>query len=99
MAPHREWHARGDWNSHGWWLYQWPRSLQVRSSVTQIAGRDRDFYGVGSDHRLSTAVDHRGEPMKAWPALIPGILFGLGLTLSGMSDPAKVQGFLNFTGN
>ena len=36
--------------------------------------------------------------MKAWPALVSGVLFGLGLTLSGMSDPAKVQGFLNITG-
>ena len=36
--------------------------------------------------------------MKAWPALISGILFGLGLTMSGMSDPAKVLGFLNVTG-
>ena len=36
--------------------------------------------------------------MKAWPALISGALFGLGLTLSGMSDPAKVLGFLNITG-
>jgi uncharacterized membrane protein YedE/YeeE len=36
--------------------------------------------------------------MKAWPALLSGVLFGLGLTLSGMSDPAKVLGFLNITG-
>ena len=36
--------------------------------------------------------------MKTWPALISGALFGLGLTLSGMSDPAKVLGFLNVTG-
>lgn len=36
--------------------------------------------------------------MKAWPALVSGMLFGLGLTLSGMSDPAKVLGFLNVTG-
>ena len=36
--------------------------------------------------------------MKAWPAFISGTLFGLGLTLSGMSDPAKVLGFLNITG-
>jgi len=36
--------------------------------------------------------------MKAWPALISGVLFGLGLTLSGMSDPAKVLRFLNITG-
>ena len=37
--------------------------------------------------------------MKAWPALIAGILFGLGLTLSGMSDSAKVLGFLNIAGD
>jgi uncharacterized membrane protein YedE/YeeE len=37
--------------------------------------------------------------VKAWPALIAGILFGLGLTLSGMSDPAKVLGFLNIAGD
>ena len=37
--------------------------------------------------------------MKAWPALIAGILFGLGLKLSGMSDPAKVLGFLNIAGD
>ena len=37
--------------------------------------------------------------MKAWPALISGMLFGLGLKLSGMPDPAKVQGFLNITGD
>ena len=36
--------------------------------------------------------------MKAWPAAISGALFGLGLTLSEMSDPAKVLGFLNVTG-
>ena len=36
--------------------------------------------------------------MKAWPALISGVLFGLGLTLSGMSDPSTVLGFLNITG-
>ncbi len=36
--------------------------------------------------------------MRVWPTLISDVLFGLGLTLSGMSDPAKVLGFLNITG-
>jgi uncharacterized protein len=31
-------------------------------------------------------------------ALLSGMLFGLGLALSGMVDPAKVQGFLDVTG-
>lgn len=33
------------------------------------------------------------------PALLAGLLFGLGLTVSGMIDPAKVLGFLDIAGN
>ncbi|MEE4203796.1 MAG: YeeE/YedE family protein [Halieaceae bacterium] len=36
--------------------------------------------------------------MKQWPALITGLLFGAGLALSGMTDPAKVLGFLDIAG-
>ena len=36
--------------------------------------------------------------MKLWPALLSGLLFGMGLSLAGMTDPAKVQGFLDITG-
>lgn len=32
-------------------------------------------------------------------ALLAGILFGVGLILSGMNDPSKVIGFLDITGN
>ena len=32
-------------------------------------------------------------------AFVAGILFGLGLTISRMIDPAKVLGFLDVTGN
>ena len=37
--------------------------------------------------------------MKAWSAIAAGILFGAGLTLSGMSDPLKVLGFLDVSGD
>ena len=37
--------------------------------------------------------------MKFFFALLAGILFGFGLILSGMSEPSKVIGFLNITGN
>ena len=37
--------------------------------------------------------------MKAWPAIAAGMLFGVGLTLSGMSDPLKVLGFLDVSGD
>ena len=37
--------------------------------------------------------------MKAIAALFCGVLFGVGLALSGMTDTAKVQGFLDIFGN
>jgi uncharacterized membrane protein YedE/YeeE len=37
--------------------------------------------------------------MKVFTSILAGLLFGLGLILSGMSDPAKVLGFLDLAGN
>lgn len=37
--------------------------------------------------------------MKALSALLCGVLFGFGLALSGMTDTAKVLGFLDLFGN
>jgi|SRR5690606_146005 len=37
--------------------------------------------------------------MKMLMALLAGLLFGLGLILSGMTDPSKVLGFLDLAGN
>lgn len=36
--------------------------------------------------------------MKSLVALCAGVLFGMGLTLGGMTDPAKVIGFLDLAG-
>jgi len=36
--------------------------------------------------------------MKTLSALIAGLLFGFGLALSGMANPAKVQNFLDIAG-
>jgi len=37
--------------------------------------------------------------MRNLAALVAGLLFGLGLVVSGMVNPAKVIGFLDVTGN
>ena len=37
--------------------------------------------------------------MMIFGALLSGLLFGFGLILSGMSNPAKVTGFLDLAGN
>ncbi|MES2424420.1 MAG: DUF6691 family protein [Pseudomonadota bacterium] len=36
--------------------------------------------------------------MQIFTALLAGLVFGLGLLLSGMADPAKVLGFLDLAG-
>lgn len=36
--------------------------------------------------------------MHAWAAFAAGLIFGLGLIVSGMSDPSKVIGFLDLAG-
>ncbi len=35
---------------------------------------------------------------QAFVALFSGVLFGMGLALSGMTDPARVRAFLDVTG-
>jgi len=37
--------------------------------------------------------------MQVLMAFIVGLVFGLGLIVAGMTNPAKVQGFLDLTGN
>lgn len=37
--------------------------------------------------------------MKILTALLTGLLFGIGLIVSGMTDPAKVLGFLDLAGH
>ena len=37
--------------------------------------------------------------MHILSALLAGLLFGIGLIVSGMTDPAKVTGFLDLAGN
>lgn len=36
--------------------------------------------------------------MSRWPALLAGLVFGMGLALSGMTDTEKVLGFLDIGG-
>ncbi|RTL30811.1 MAG: YeeE/YedE family protein [Rhodocyclaceae bacterium] len=43
-------------------------------------------------------VAARARTVGLLGALLSGLLFGIGLLLSGMTDPAKVQGFLDIFG-
>jgi uncharacterized membrane protein YedE/YeeE len=37
--------------------------------------------------------------MKQFLSLLAGVVFGIGLTLSGMTDPSRVRGFLDLFGD
>src|SRR5690606_20507556 len=66
-----------------------------------FAHRDAHLHGDrGADRLRGPARGRRSLTMKKWiaPAL-SGLLFALGLALAGMTDPAKVLGFLDFTGD
>jgi uncharacterized protein len=43
-----------------------------------------------------SSLDH--GVARAWSALAAGALFGAGLAIAGMTDPAKVLGFLDISG-
>ncbi|MDQ0457868.1 YeeE/YedE family protein [Rhizobium paknamense] len=48
---------------------------------------------------ISAARNRQASPTETIAALGCGLLFGMGLAVSGMIDPAKVLGFLDVAGN
>ncbi|MFO1206329.1 MAG: DUF6691 family protein [Burkholderiales bacterium] len=44
-------------------------------------------------------MSSRGEPVSILGALLSGLIFGLGLVVAGMANPAKVLGFLDLAGD
>ncbi len=47
---------------------------------------------------MQDAVHRSRHPLRAAYALLSGLIFGLGLIAGGMTDPAKVKGFLDLAG-
>ncbi len=47
---------------------------------------------------MQDAVHRSRHPLRAVYALLSGLIFGLGLIAGGMTDPAKVKGFLDLAG-
>src|SRR5262249_29942222 len=79
-------------------LHERPRSVRPGAWVEALTRRDARLHGGGRSHGVRDAP-RRGDPlMQIWAALFSGIVFGAGLFVSGMSNPAKVLGFLDFAG-
>ena len=88
------------------WLFKMPlpaestASLGLLISSGLLVGFGTRFGGgCTSGHGVCSATRSGWWRMKAWSAIFAGMLFGLGLTLSGMSDPLKVLGFLDVSGD
>ena len=80
-------------------LHQWTRCLWDRPTLPSIDGRHPDLHDERHAHCLCGATRAGWWCMKAWSAIAAGMLFGAGLALSGMSDPLKVLGFLDVSGD
>jgi uncharacterized protein len=61
-----------------------------------MAGHRRLYDGCGDNRVRRSAWIVKGSAMLRLMALLAGTLFGCGLTISGMANPQKVLGFLDF---
>ena len=82
-------------------LHQRSRRLWSGALLAAFHRRDMRLHGRRLRHGVRRAP--RRRELSGWHALaialIAGILFGLGLTISHMVDPAKVLGFLDLAGD
>ena len=69
-----------------------------RARLEAIDRRDARLHGLRCDHGLRSPPRAGSIVVKVLAALLSGILFGVGLAVSQMTNPAKVQAFLDVAG-
>jgi uncharacterized membrane protein YedE/YeeE len=80
-------------------LHQRARRMRRRTVGAAFAGRHGGVYAAGLYDRVVDALPGgRLRMLKTLLALLSGIIFGLGLIVAGMANPAKVLAFLDVTG-
>ena len=79
-------------------LHQRSRSVRDRARFEAVDRRDARLHGQRCDHGLRGPPRTGSVAVKVLAALLSGILFGAGLAVSQMTNPAKVQGFLDVAG-
>lgn len=83
-------------------MYQRSWCLRLVPAVTPVVGGCIDVHGCGDGDGCRRTRRFRGsgvKPMlKLLSPLFSGLIFGIGLLLSGMTNPSKVQGFLDIGG-
>ena len=99
VASINEWSASGDRNKNEYRMHKWSWSLRYWPSLVPLSFCDSYLHELRHGHRIDFECFNDRFLVKNCLALLSGIFFGIGLTLSGMSDPAKVIGFLDISGN
>jgi uncharacterized protein len=76
-------------------LHKWPRRVWHRAFIHSLICGHGYFYDNRNYHRLG----NEARIMKNLVALLAGLIFGVGLAASGMTDTQKVLGFLDIFGD
>jgi uncharacterized membrane protein YedE/YeeE len=80
-------------------LHQRAWGLRYGTVIAAIDRRDRNLHGSGFRHRLPASPRDRIMTIRdILPGLVVGTLFGSGLALSDMINPARVLAFLDIAG-
>src|SRR2546427_13008210 len=81
-------------------MHQRPRRVRRLASVAALDRGDRRVHGRGLRDRFRRAPPDRAVRSSMYTAasFAAGFVFGLGLLVSGMVNPAKVLGFLDLAG-
>jgi hypothetical protein len=88
------WFRFGIWQ----WLHQRTWCLRAVAAFHSFAGGDHHLHGHGLRHCLHRPARTGSLTMSFVVNLALGLLFGIGLVVSGMSEPAKVLNFLDLAG-
>lgn len=99
LDSHRCWSSRWFWHSSWKRLHKRPRCLWNKSSLREVDHCNHHVYGSGSPLSDSIQTAWNRSMKNNFAALTVGILFSIGLGVSGMTQPEKVFGFLDLFGN
>src|SRR5690606_23616134 len=80
-------------------LHQWTWCVRDEPPLAAVFGGDADVHHCRCGHGLPREVFVRRCAVKALTYFLSGLLFSLGLIISGMTRPQKIIGFLDFLGN
>lgn len=79
-------------------MYEWPRHLRSFPFFTAFLIGHGDVYAPRIHNRLVFTALGAGMRQQQLSALVCGLLFAIGLGVSGMTQPQKVIGFLDVFG-